>query len=277
MFPSAVRVSFVALLLGAFAAVAGASEVEVFTVFYQNAPAMAEKLAPLLSPEGRIAAEPKSNTIVVRDGPANIEAIRRELQRLDARQPRVRVSAGFVVKETAEGMVHWFMRTKDWSQGNVKGGESLFLGMESTPLGAGKGLSAFNRQVLLLDAGQEGRVIVSERMMEAGPLLWYGIKAGYISQQARFNELGSALGITCAVVPGGGVEVYVTPRLVRLDGGSDIVFSRERVLLAPEPGKQVALGEGKEGEGGVGELFLNVQLADGSVKKAYLILGATVE
>ncbi len=269
----------VLLLITAFRTGSARAEtpVEVLTVFYVNAEPLVEPLSKLLSAQGRIVADPKSNSLIVRDSPANLEAVRRELKKLDVRPRRVRITAALMPRNRGEDSVRWFFSTGDWGQGHLKDGLDLFFGVEGTPLTAGNGLPTFGRQELLIDAGAEGKIVVSDRVTDAAFLFRYGIAEGYIAPQAQYRDIGTAITVTCTVTASGGVEVTLTPTVLRLDGGSPILFQKAHTLAVLEPGKALVLGGNQNDPESFGARFLTVFMPDGTSQKALLLMTAKAE
>ncbi|MBI5637590.1 MAG: hypothetical protein HZA03_06445 [Nitrospinae bacterium] len=273
------RIFAALLLITAFGAGAARAEisVEVLPVFYGNATALVEPLSKLLSEQGKIVVDPKSNSLIVRDWLANIRAVREELTKLDVRPRRVRLIAALTLRARGEDSVRWFFSTPDWGQGRLKDGLDLFFGVESTPLGAGKGLSTFGRQELLIDAGAPGKIVISERVTDAAFLFRYGIAEGYIAPQAQFRDIGTVITVTCAITDTGGVAATLTPTLTRLDGGSAIPFPKAHTLAVLEPGKAVVLGGSNNDPESFGARFLTVFMPDGTSQKVLLIMTARAE
>ncbi len=267
------------LLITAFGAGIARAEmsVEVLPVFYGDADALVEPLSKLLSAQGRIVVDQKSNSLIVRDGPANLSAVRAELKKLDVRPRRVRITAALLPRTRGEDSVRWFFSTADWGQGHLKEGLDLFFGVESTPLGAGKGLPTFGRQDLLIDAGAPGKIVISDRVTDAAFLFRYGLAEGYIAPQAQYRDIGTAITVNCTVTDNGGVAVTLTPTVVRLDGGSDIPFSRAHTLAVLEPGKALVLGGNQNGPESFGARFLTVFMPDGTTQKVLLVMTAKAE
>ncbi len=251
--------------------------VDVLTVFYSDADTLVEQLSKLLSEKGRMVVDKKTNSLIVRDWQVNLDAVRAELKKLDVRPRRVRITAALLPRARGDDSVRWFFSTADWGQGHLKDGLDLFFGVESTPLGAGKGLPTFGRQDLLIDAGAPGRIVISDRVTDAAFLFRYGIAEGYIAPQAQYRDIGTAITVTCAVTDTGGVAVTLTPTVIRLDGGSDIPFSRAHTLAVLEPGKALVLGGNQNDAESFGARFLTVFMPDGTTQKALLIMTARAE
>ena len=251
--------------------------VEVLPVFYGNADALVDRLSKLLSEQGKIVVDQKTNSLIVRDWKANLYAVREELKKLDVRPRRVRITAALVARARGSDSVRWFFSSADWGQGHLKDGLDIFFGLESTPLGAEKGLPTFSRQEALLDVGAPGKIVVSERVADAAFLFQYGIAEGYISPQAQYRDLGTAITATCAITDTGGVAVTLTPTVVRLDGGSDIPFPKAHTLAVLEPGKALVLGGNHKDAESFGSRFLTVFMPDWTSQKVLLIMMAKVE
>lgn len=251
--------------------------VEVLTVFYKDVDTLLEPLSKLLSDQGRMVADQKTNSLILRDWPVNVEAIRAELKKLDVHPRRVRITAALLPLARGKELVHWFFSTADWGQGHLKDGLDLFFGVESSPLNAGKGLPMFGRQDLLIDVGVPGRIVVSDRVTDAAFLFRYGIAEGYIAPQAQYRDIGTAITVTCAVTDTGGVAVTLTPTLLRLDGGSPILFEKSHTLAVLEHGKALVLGGSQNEAESFGARFLTVFMPDGTSQKSLLIMTAKAE
>ncbi len=252
-------------------------QVDVLTVFYVDAEPLVEPLSKFLSEQGRIVADPKSNSLIVRDSPANLEAVRRELKRLDVRPRRVRITAALMPRNRGQESVRWFFSTGDWGQGHLKDGLDLFFGVEGTPLSAENGLPTFGRQELLVDAGAEGRIVISDRVTDAAFLFRYGIAEGYIAPQAQYRDIGTAITVTCSITAAGAVEATLTPTVIRLDGGSPILFRKAHILGVLEPGKVLVLGGNQNDAESFGTRFLTVFMPDGTTQKVLLLMTAKAE
>jgi len=240
---------------GAWAAMA----VEVLPVYYRDARELAEMLASDVSPGGRVVADPHSNSLVIRDWPANIETIREKVKTFDALPRRVRVVAGFVEREKIVALgnrVKWFFSTADWSQGTLPPEMGVLSGVGATPLGASSALESFNRQTLLLDGGKPGTIEVSHRVADAGWFLQFGIRHGDIPPDAQFRDLGTEFAVKVKVEGNGSMGVSLTPRLTRLDGGSPISLRASHILMMIEPGQVLVVGGNTEGGDSLGKRFL---------------------
>lgn len=251
--------------------------VDVLTVFYGNADAMVEPLSKLLSTDGKIVVDQRSNSLIVRDWLVNLNAIRAELKKRDVRPRRVRITAALMPHARGDDSVRWFFSAADWGQGHLKDGLDLFFGVESTPLGAGGGLPTFGRQDLLIDTSAPGKIVISDRVTDAAFLFRYGIAEGYIAPQAQYRDIGTAITVNCSVTDNGGVAVTLTPTVVRLDGGSDILFSRAHTLAVLEPGKALVLGGNQNDPESFGARFLTVFMPDGTTQKVLLVMTAKAE
>lgn len=251
--------------------------VEIFSVFYANADDLAAPLSKLLSEQGKIVVDQRTNSLIVRDWKANLYAVREELKKLDVRPRRVRITAALVARARGSDSVRWFFSGADWGQGHLKDGLDIFFGMESTPLGIEKGLPAFSRQEMLLDVDAPGKIIISERVADAAFLFQYGIAGGYISPQAQYRDIGTAITVTCAITNAGGVAATLTPTVTRLDGGSDIPFPKAHTLSVLEPGRALVLGGSQNDPGSFGARFLTVFMPDGTSQKVLLIMTAKAE
>ncbi len=272
----------VAALIAAFFAVAPLAAraevtVAVMPVYYKNAAELAAPLERLLSGEGKIVVDPQGNALIVRDWRANIYAIREELKKLDVRPRRVRITAALAPRERAEGSIRWFFSSPLWAQGELKEGRDLFFGIESTPLSADKALPAFSRQLLLLDADKSGKIVISERVGDAAYLFRYGIAEGYIAPQAQFRDIATAFTVSCEPEGEGRVAVTLTPTLVRLDGGSDVLFPKAHLLTVLEPGKPLVVGESQSDPEGFGGRFLTLFTPTGESRPLFLVLSAILE
>lgn len=267
------------LLITAFGAGAARADmsVEVLTVFYTEADALVEPLSKLLSEQGRMVVDQKTNSLIVRDWRVNLDAVRAELKKRDVRPRRVRITAALLPLARSKDSVRWFFSTADWGQGHLKDGLDLFFGVESTPLGAGKGLPTFGRQDLLIDVGAPGKIVISDRVPDAAFLFRYGIAEGYIAPQAQFRDIGTAITARCDVTDTGGVAVTLTPTLLRLDGGSPILFEKSHTLAVLEPGKALVLGGSQNEAESFGARFLTVFMPDGTSQKSLLLITAKAE
>jgi len=103
------------ILLSAEPAASMEMELEVFRVYYRKAADLVEPLKAVASRHGRLVAEEISNTLIVRDYPPNMAAIKRLLKKLDARPQNVRITVSGLWREESSANWTWmcdgFFRT----------------------------------------------------------------------------------------------------------------------------------------------------------------------
>jgi len=255
-------------------------QVEVLTVYYRAAADLVPELSKSLSEDGRMVAEPGSNVIVVRDWPQNIGMIKERLKAMDKRPRRVRITVGFVEMEkiaALSGSVKWFLTVGEWSQGSLPADLEIISGFNATPYGAARRMETFNRQLLLLDGDKDGVIYVSNRVPDSAWFLDYGIMEEYIDPSAQFRDFGASFTVGAKVDETGRVEMRLTPKLTRLDGGSDIPIARAYAFVLLDGGQSVLLAGNVEKEDGFGKRFLASDMTGGGKKEMALVLGAFAE
>ncbi len=255
--------------------------VEVVQVFYRNAAELVPELSKNLSDDGRLVADPKSNSLIMRDRPQNIAAIKEKLKALDKMPRRVRITVGFVEREAVDRIgsgVRWFLTVGDWSQGNLPADMEVISGFNATPLGmATKRLETFSRQLILLEGDRDGTIYVSHKLADS---LWfssYGVMNGYIDTSAQFRDFGASFSVSSKVEEAGRIEVRLVPKLTRLDGGSDIPLSKAYVFMVVDGGQSILLSGNVEKGDSFGKRFLTSFMGNGGKKELVMVLGAFVE
>ena len=95
---------------------------KVFQINYRKAEEMEKTVQLLLSPEGRISVDKRTNSLIVKDYPENIRAVADFLKEQDRRPQQVKIKIRYVDEATLKRVgasVGWQYRGGHWAIGNI--------------------------------------------------------------------------------------------------------------------------------------------------------------
>ncbi len=246
------------IVLSAGPAASMEMELEVFRVYYRKAADLVEPLKAVASRHGRLAAEEKSNTLIVRDYPSNMAAIKRLLKKLDARPQNVRITVGFVERRELRKLdmeVRWIFSDDNWSVGSVRSISGRKTGLSVTPLTAAEMFDSINRQELFLLENSGGEIFVGLRIPRPDYFMEYAARHGYIKESVNYKNASASFGVTARVLGDGRIELEIAPKLTTRSG-ENIILAAASVLIIMDQNRPVIMAGNKEKSDNFGSRFL---------------------
>lgn len=254
-------------------------ELEVFRVYYRKAADLVEPLKGVASRHGRLAAEEKSNTLIVRDYPPNMAAIKRLLKKLDARPQNVRITVGFVERKELRKLemeVRWIFSDDNWSVGSVRSISGRERSLSVTPLMAPEMFDSINRQELFLLENSEGEILVGLQIPHFEYFMEYGARHGYMKESVNYKNASASFGVTPRVLGDGRIELEIAPKLTTRSG-ENVSLAAASVLIIMDQNRPVIMAGNKEKSDNFGSRFLMSINSDRETAELVMTLKAAIE
>jgi len=207
--------------------------VEVFALANALAEEMVEQVSLLLSPEGRIVADPRTNSLIVKDYPAVLEQIRAFLKGQDAPRPAATITVTFSEDTQSRAAGAGIQAVQYGPYWQVRGG----AGAVSRNNTGRRTLS------LLVMDGFEGRIVVGENITRVDWFLAYAWGHGLLLPSMTVTSITTGFLVRPRIF---GTEIIldITPFVSYPRAGRpDIVrFQEASTTVSLRDGETVALG-----------------------------------
>lgn len=236
-------------------------ELEVFRVYYRKAADLVEPLKAVASRFGRLVAEEKSNTLIVRDYPPNMAAIKRLLKKLDVRPLNVSITVGFVDRRELRKLnmeVRWVFSDKNWSVGNVLSVGGRTSGMAVTPLIASEKFDSVNRQILLLLEHSEGEIFVGSQLPQSDYFIEFGTRHGDIKKAVTYKKVGASFSVIPSLLGDGRIELKIAPKLTHRSGDTINLAAARTVIIVDQNRTVIVAGNRKKSDSFGSRFFTSV-------------------
>ncbi len=225
----------------------------VFTVSYISIEEAQGMVSTLLSPQGRVSANKRTGTLLVKDNPENLRQIEQLLAEIDTRPVRVRVTISFLDESdlSETGLkIKWRYTDSHWSVGNIyksrkhPGKEGLrargsINQIESKTVKRSK---AF----LVVMSGRKGAISVGKSFPYRDWFYSYSRHHGYYQSVLRFKQVKTGFSVE-PIVRGDNVNLTITPELsyVTNENNGNIKFTRLSTTVDLKDGEEIVLGSSK--------------------------------
>ena len=264
-------------LLGYIASSSIADEMlfKVFQINYRKAEEMEKAVEMLLSPEGRISVDKRTNSLIVKDYPANIRAVADFLKEQDKRPQQVRIKIRYVDEAALKraGMdVKWHYRGGHWAIGNIMSNKK---GMNiDTLLGAEKERQGTSgEQTLLVMSGSDGKIAVGRSIPYTDWFYWYTKNRGYMIKETKFKDVSTGF-VVKLMIAGENINIEISPRISYSgdSGMNEIIYREASTTIICKNGETVLIGSSDtSSENIVGNIFGGLQ-ASKSKSSFYMML-----
>ncbi len=241
--------------------------IRVFKINYRNVEEMEGMVRLFLSPEGGVAIDKRTNSLIVRDYPENIKAVENFLKEHDKRIEQVRIKIRYVDDKTLERIglsVNWQYRGGNWAVGNVlRPGKGLSI---DALIGAEKGREKIGgEQTLLVMSGSEGKIGAGRSIPYTDWFYLYSRHYGYIVKETRFMDVSTGF-VVRPRVAGDNINIEISPQISYSGekGRDEIVYREASTTITCRDGETVLIGSsGNKTENVVGNIFSGMQASRG--------------
>ncbi|MFZ3064681.1 MAG: secretin N-terminal domain-containing protein [Nitrospirota bacterium] len=248
---------------------------KVFQINYRKAEEMEKAVEMLLSPEGRISVDKRTNSLIVKDYPANIRAVADFLKEQDRKIQQVRIKIRYVDDAALKraGMdVKWQYRGGHWAIGNIMSNKK---GMNiDTLLGAEKERQKVTgEQTLLVMSGSEGRIAVGRSIPYTDWFYWYTKNRGYMIKETKFKDVSTGF-VVRPRVAGSNINIDISPQISYFSDGrmNEVIYREASTTIICKNGETVLIGSSDtNSQNIVGNIFGGLQ-ASKSNSSFYMLL-----
>jgi hypothetical protein len=222
-------------------------DVRVIQVHYRSANEFVEMVKPLLSSDGVISADSRSNTLMVMDSPEKVAFVEQFVRDHDQPQPQLRVEVKFSLNDYSR---------KDSFEADVdiQGDNWRITNTKKHRHGEGTDISVYvnserqnrdreNISMIQVNSGSVAYIATGKRIPYTER--WASISRHHalITETTVFEQVDTGFEVR-PVLTGSQILVSITPRLSYVDelGGRDTIFFTEAVTeLSVQPGQWVEI------------------------------------
>jgi len=231
------------VLLAAAAAAAASTVVKIYAMDYRRASEAAPHIQALLSPEGRMSVDERTNSIIVNDTAAVHAKIRSLLGTIDVMAVQLRIEVTFTERSVLQNLgldVDWRISDSNWSVGTVRGGDGLSVDVS----GSQRTFSTARKQFLVLQDGESGSISVGSDIPQYQWYIEFGRRYGCIAGGTTYRQVRTGFQVTPKLMPGSGaVQVRIEPVVSYLGADARTVVFRElSTTVVVNPGEQMVIG-----------------------------------
>ncbi|MCE1248998.1 MAG: hypothetical protein LWY06_20360 [Firmicutes bacterium] len=241
---------------------------KVIKVGHRPAESLVEAAKVYLSEKGVIVTDERTNSVIVKDYPENIEKIEQLIKDLDIPQPMVKVNVtyngmgqsvtsgvkGAAVK-TSKGWKYYVK--PDFSSGNSSGSVSMNLSMVS---------------------GSDGFIKIGEQVPYTEWFYQYAYGRRYVGANVVFQEVSTGFFVT-PVVRGKEIDVSIAPGIYYYDGKkrNKIIFREASTEVVMKDGQTMVIGSGASADSKNYDLLSHILGAVSSRQKEDFSFTVTVK
>lgn len=252
---------FFTLFIPAFAQAGGggASTHRIFRLSNASPESLVDAIKLYLSPDGAYAVDARTNSLVVRDYPENLEKIAQVIKDLDVPSPQVRIYVQFLGRSAGSSTSLY--------GGAVKGKNGwLLVADPRIESSAGSTSGTMNLAVM---SGTSGFIKMGESVPTSyvGWFYDYALQRGYVAQSVIFREVTTGFYVT-PQVRGDSVLLEIAPGVQYFDGRKRdrIIFKEAQTQVRLKDGQTMALGVSDSSSGGSSGLISHI-VGTGSFQK----------
>ena len=229
----------------------------IVPILTRSAEDLVDQVAPFLSPEGVVSADPGTNSLIIMDTPEKLEEIRGIIPYLDQPGKSVRLRIEFL---DVKGSFSMDMGA-DW----IVAKDGIALGTPGTSIeGDGIVFRAFpnattisahsvTTQTILVMSGSEARLTVGRSVPVRKDFLVYLEDLGYIEDaEVEYREVSTGFVVT-PTVTGKYIKIDVAPFMSYFIGGAEgeVIFYEASTSILTSDGNTVMIATNVTEEGGV--------------------------
>jgi len=222
-------------------------DVRVIQVHYRSAAELVGMIKPLMSSDGVVSADSRSNTLMVMDSPEKVAFVEQFVRDHDQPQPQLRVEVQFSLKENAQSSsigADVDIQGDNWRITNTKKnrsseGSSVSVYANSERLNQERQ----NISMIRVSSGSTAYIATGQRIPYTER--WARISRQYalISETTVFHQVDTGFEVR-PVLTGDQILVSITPRLSYVDkvGERDAIFFSEAATeLSVQPGQWIEI------------------------------------
>ncbi|MBI5025566.1 MAG: hypothetical protein HZC12_02325 [Nitrospirae bacterium] len=249
---------------------------KVFQINYRNAEELEGVVKPFLSPEGRVVADKRTNSLIVKDYPANIKAIAEFLKEQDRRPQQVKIKIKYVDESNLKRIgltINWQYRDSHWAVGNIAG-DKKGINIDAL-ISAEKGRQQISgEQSLLIMSGSEGRIAVGRSIPYTDWFYWYTRNHGYLTRETRFKDVSTGFVVKPRVI-GNNINIAISPQINY--GTNEIIYREASTTVICKDGETVLIGSSSSSsENIVWNILGGIQASKGE-DNLYIMLTPEIE
>ena len=207
----------------------------IFRLSHRTPVEMAEVIKLYLSKNGVFAMDNRTNSLIVKDYPENLEKIARLVVQTDVPAPQVRIKVNFMGSTTRNNSSLY--------AGAVKSGGNWYV--VANPNISSSKTSTTGSMNLAVTSGSSGFIRVGQSVPQSY-VTWfydYALRRGYVTRQVVFKEVSTGFYATPSV-RGDNIYLDVSPGISYFDGKhrSRVIFREARTSVRIRDGQTMVLG-----------------------------------
>jgi len=236
---------------------------KVFQINYRKAEEMEKAVEMLLSPEGKISIDKRTNSLIVKDYPVNIRAVADFLKEQDRKIQQVRIKIRYVDEAALKRIgasIGWQYQGGQWAVGNIMSNKK---GMNiDALLGAEKERQKVTgEQTLLVMSGSEGRIAVGKSISYTDWFYWYTKNRGYMIKETKFKDVSTGF-VVRPRIAGSNINIDIFPQISYFSDGrmNEIIYREASTTINCKNGETVLIGSSNmSSENIIGNIFGGLQ------------------
>jgi len=256
------------------------TSVKVFTIQNRFAEDLESTVRLLLSPEGRLVTDKNTNSLIINDYPANINAVADFLKEQDKLPQQVRIKINYIddidLKESGLS-VRWKYSDSHWSVGSFAGGGSG-LNVNAIIRARKEKRSLSGEQNLLLLSGSSGTISAGRSIAYRDWFYQYSTTHGYLTSEIRFKDVITGFAVSPRII-GNNINVAISPRISYISdsGTGDIIFREAGTTVICKDGESVLIGSSSTGDENIVWNIFGGARTEKTSGRFYIMLTAEIE
>jgi hypothetical protein len=207
---------------------------------------MAEDLVPIvqgfLSPEGKVAADPRNNSLIVFDKPEAIQQVRAYVDQFDVPLPQVRIRVRFDENRSTQGRSVKAAGKASGTHWSVASGKKKKDGIDVRIKDRHRTQSGLSEYSIITTSGSPSYILVGKDIPYRER--WISISRHHVAvhETVQFKEIETGFEVT-PVITGGSAHLKIVPRISDMDDKTGIIrFESAQTELTVPLGQWVAFG-----------------------------------
>lgn len=250
---------------------------------HRQADELVDKVKTLLTDEGEVTADMRTNSLLVVDRIENLEKVRGYIALVDRPSAMVRIQATFFNQSAFNDMslgVNWRYSDDHFMVGNIRGlpwGKGLYLDV-SPGGGAGKS-SRLTTQELLIASGLTGDFITGKSVPTDERVIVYFRNRGIAISGVVFREVSTGFRVTPTVMGSGRIQIEIEPFISYFADGKrgEILFKEIRTTVVIAAGEDAVIASSDASTGGTAADILSGFSGRGTGNRYYFAINASIE
>lgn len=263
----------------------GAFALEYILIKINHRPAdgLVDKVKPLLSDDGEVTADMRTNSLLIVDRGENLEKVKEFIALVDRPSRMVRIKATFfdesVFNELRLG-VNWRYSDNHFDVGNITGlpwGKGLYI--DASPGGSTGRSRRLITQELLIISGLTGYFVTGESVPVDERVIVYFHNRGIEIRGVVFRDVSTGFRVTPTVTGSGKIQIDVEPFISYFtdEGKGEVVFKEIKTSVVAAGGEDVVIASNDASEDGVAADILSGFSGRGGGGRYYFAINASIE